>query len=79
MIQRLGLAEAVTEVAEQGQGLLVAGGGGRVVTGQLLHDPKIVEGPGLTEPVPEIAEQGQGLLVTGGGGRVVTGQLLDNP
>ena len=37
-VERLGLAEQVAEIAEQRQGLLVAGGGGRVVAGLLLHE-----------------------------------------
>src|SRR5215472_9405330 len=43
-VQRLRLAEPVAEVAEQRQGLLVAGGGGGVVPGQLLHNTEAVEG-----------------------------------
>ena len=49
VVQRLGLAEPVAEMAEQRQGLLVAGGGGRVVPGQLLHDAQLVEGEGLAD------------------------------
>ena len=48
-VECLGLAEPVAEVSEQGQGLLVAGGGGRVVPGLLLHDAEIVEGAGLAK------------------------------
>jgi hypothetical protein len=36
--QSLGVAELVAVVTEQGQGLLVAGGCGRMVPGLLLHD-----------------------------------------
>ena len=75
-VQRFGLAEPVAEVTEQRQGLLVAGGGGRVVPGLLLHEAEVVEGVGLAEPVTEVAEQRQGLLLAGGGGRVVPGLLL---
>jgi hypothetical protein len=42
---RFGLAKQVAEVAEQCQGPLVAGGG-REVSGQLLHDPQVVVGIG---------------------------------
>jgi hypothetical protein len=57
-VQRFGLAEPVAEVSEQGQGLLVAGGRGRVVPGLLLHEAKVIKGMGLAELVTEIAEQG---------------------
>jgi len=53
-------------------GLLVAGGGGRVVPGLLLHDAEVVEGVGLAEQVTEVAAQREGLLVlavTSGSGR----------
>ena len=56
-VQRFGLAEPVAEVSEQGQGLLVAGGRGRVVPGLLLHEAKVIKGMGLAELVTEIAEQ----------------------
>jgi hypothetical protein len=46
-VERLGLAEPVAEVTELRQGLLVAGGGGWVVPGLLLHDAQAVKGPGL--------------------------------
>src|SRR5262249_37414234 len=42
-VQRFGLAEPVAEVTEQCQGLLVAGGGGRVVPRLLLYPPQVVE------------------------------------
>jgi len=75
-VQRLGLADQVTEFTEQCQGLLVAGGGGRVVPGLLLYEAEVVERVGLAEPVTEVAEQCQGLPLGGGGGRVVPGFLL---
>ena len=75
-VQRFGLAQLVAEVTEQRQGLLVAGGGGRMVPGLLLHQAKVVEGEGLAEPVPEVAEQRQGLLLAGRGGWAVPGLLL---
>ena len=56
-VQRLGLAEPVAEVTEQRQGLLVAGGGGQVVPGLLLHHAQVVEGVGLAAQVAEVAEQ----------------------
>jgi Transposase, Mutator family len=37
-VERLGLAEPVADVAKQRQGLLLAGGRGRIVPGLLLHD-----------------------------------------
>ena len=77
-VQRFGLAERVAEVSEQGQGLLVAGGGGWLVPDLLLHEAKVIKGVGLAEPVPEVAEQGQGSLLAGGGGRVVPGFFLDD-
>src|SRR5215472_16894411 len=77
-VQRFGLAEQVAEAAEQFEGLLVAGGGGRVVPGLLLHQAEVVEGLGLAEPVTEVAEQRQGLLLAGRGGRVVPGLLLND-
>src|SRR5262249_41967521 len=75
-VRRLGLAEQVAEVAEQLKGLLVAGGGGRVVAGLLLDEANVVEGVGLADQLAEIAEQRQGLPLAGGGGRVVPGFLL---
>src|SRR5262252_4984167 len=75
-VQRLGLAERVAEVAEQGQGLPVAGGGGRVVPGLLLHQPEVVQRVGLAEPVAQVAEQRQGPVLAGGGGSVVSGLFL---
>jgi len=56
-VECLRLAEPVAEVTEQGQGLLVAGGCGRVVTGFLLYEAKVVEGQGLAEHVAEAAEE----------------------
>jgi hypothetical protein len=67
-------AERVAEVAEQRQGLLLAGGGGRVVPGQVLHQAQVVQGGSLSEAVAGPAGQRQGLLLVSGGGRVVTGQ-----
>jgi hypothetical protein len=54
-VQRFGLAERVAEVSEQGQVLLVAGGG-RVVPDLLLHEAKVIKGTGLAEPVTEVAD-----------------------
>src|SRR5262245_42535812 len=56
-VECLRLAEPVAEVTEQGQGLLVAGGCGRVVPGFLLYEAKVVEGQGLAEHVAEAAEE----------------------
>ena len=47
----------------------MAGGGGRVVAGLLLHDAEIVEGMSLARQVAEVAEQRQGLPEAGSGGR----------
>jgi hypothetical protein len=60
----------VPEVAVQVQCLPMAGGGGGVVTGLLLHDVQLVEGAGLAERITEVTVQAQGLLVAGGRGRV---------
>jgi hypothetical protein len=43
----------VPEIAEQFEGLLVAGGGSWVVASQLLHNAQVVVGPGLVGPVAE--------------------------
>jgi hypothetical protein len=64
----------VTEVAEQGQGWLLARGGGRVISRQLLHQAQVANGVSFTPPVTNAAGQLQGLLVAGGGGRVVPRQ-----
>ena len=53
-----------------------AGGGGRVVSGQLLQDTDLIEGESLVEAVTDFAEQVQGPATVGGGGRVVPGQPL---
>src|SRR5215831_13353123 len=55
-VQRFGLAEQVAEVTEQRQGLLVAGGGGRVVASLLLDDAQGVEGVGLAFQVAKVTE-----------------------
>src|SRR6266542_230859 len=62
----LGLAEQVAEVTEQRQGLLVAGGGGRVVPGIHLKGAQVGEHAGLAEPVFSPARCGEGDLVKGG-------------
>ena len=62
-VQRFGLADPVADVAAQREGLLVAGGGGRVIAGQLLHQAELVEGAGLAAQVAEVAEQAEGLLL----------------
>ena len=49
-----GLAEPVTEVAVDAQGLLEGLGRGRLITRRPPHLPKIVEGAGLAEPVTEM-------------------------
>lgn len=53
-----------------------AGGRGRVIAGQPLHDAKVVKGRGLACQVAEMAEQRQRLLVACGGSWVVAGELL---
>ena len=45
----------VAEVTEQRQGLLLAGGGGRVIPGQLLHQAQVADGVGLSAPVTSAA------------------------
>ena len=72
-VQRFGLAERLPELAAQLEGVLMAGGGGRVVPGQLLHHAEVVEGPGAVGPIAQIAEDLQGLTDLGTGGRVVAG------
>ena len=52
---------------EQGQGLLVAGGGSHVLPGLLLDKTEVVECVGLAEQVADVTEQRQGLLLAGGG------------
>src|SRR6266496_6655656 len=69
----LGLAEQVAEVTEQRQGLLVAGGGGRVVPGHHAKQAHLVERMGLAGQVTEVAEQRQCPGHAGGSGRVVPG------
>jgi hypothetical protein len=64
LVQRLGLAKPVAQVAEQLQGLLVARGGG-VVAGQLLQHAEVVEDPGLVVRVARAAEALQGPAVVG--------------
>ena len=54
----------------------MAGGGRRVVPGQLLRQAKIVEGPGLARPGAEVVEHLQGLLMAGCSRRVFSGRLL---
>jgi len=54
----------------------MAGGGGRVVPGQPLHDPELIEGAGDGVPVADVSEESQCLLEASGGGRVVTGPPL---
>src|SRR5262249_31296662 len=51
-----------------------AGGGGRVVPGQLQQYAQAEEGDSLPEPVAGAAGERQGLPVAGGGGPVVAGQ-----
>jgi len=78
-VQRLGLAEQVAEVIEQRQGLLMAGGGRRVVPCVLLDEAEVVQRVCLAEPVAEVAEQRQGLLLAGSGRRVIPGLFLSDP
>ncbi len=75
-VQRLGLAEPAPEIAVEFEGLLEAGGSGRVVPGQLLHEAELVEGDGLSELDAEVAEHLQSLPLAGGSGRIVPGFLL---
>ena len=55
VVEGVGLAEPVAEVAVDGQGLLQVLGRARVVTRQPPRDPEVVEGVGLAEPVAEVA------------------------
>jgi hypothetical protein len=57
--QSLGVAGPVAAVTEQGQGLLVAGGGRWVVPGLLLHEARVVGGVGLAGQVAQVAERRQ--------------------
>jgi hypothetical protein len=55
VVEGVSLAEQVTEIAAQRQGLPPAGGRRRVVPGLLLHDAQAVESVDLAEPVAEVA------------------------
>src|SRR5262249_7513665 len=74
--ERLGLAQPRAEVTKHRQGLLVAGGGGRVVPSQLLHHAQVVEGLGLGVPVTEVTPDLQGLANAGASSGVVPGERL---
>src|SRR5262249_1015255 len=65
-VRRVGVAKPVAEGAEQFEGPLVAGGGGRVVPGVLLDEAEVVEGVGLAEQLAVVAEQRQRPLLAGG-------------
>ena len=53
-VQRLGLAERLPRSRNSRQGVLVAGGGGRVVPGLLLHEAEVVQRFGLAVQVAEV-------------------------
>jgi hypothetical protein len=55
LVERLGFAAPVTEVAVDAEGLLGGLGRGRLVPGQPPHVPQEAEGAGLAEPVAEVA------------------------
>ena len=54
MVECVRLTEPVPAIEEDRQSLLLAGGGGLVVPGQVLDDAQMVEGVGLAGPVPGI-------------------------
>lgn len=54
--------------------LLVAGGGGPIVTGQPVQHIELVEQPGPPVAIAEVAAQRLGLVEGGGAGRDVAGQ-----
>jgi hypothetical protein len=56
--------------------LLVAGGGGRVIAGQLLHRAQLVKGAGLAGQVADLAVQRRRPGQAGCTGRVVPGVTL---
>ncbi len=59
VVEGVGLAEPVADVAVDVQGLLVGVGRRRVLARRPSHDPQVAEGTGLAEPVAEIAVDGQ--------------------
>ena len=63
MVEGVDLAGKVAQVAEQLDGLGQAGGGGRVVAGQMLQQAELVEHAGLAGPVPGPAGRDEGRLV----------------
>ena len=72
-----GLAEPVAEAAEQVQGLVLAGRGGRVVARLPLQHAEFAQDVGLVKLGPEHPEQFQRPLVAGRRGRVVAGHSPD--
>ena len=78
-VQHLGLAIPVADVAEQAEGLLVAGSGGCVVAGQLLNEAQLIAGRCLLGQCAEGEELLQRALVVGCCGRVVASQPLKDP
>ena len=67
LVEGIGLAGPVTEVAEQRHGPSQAGRGGRVFPSQLLHTAQFAQRLGLAEPVSGLARRRQGAVVEGGG------------
>jgi hypothetical protein len=70
--QRFGLAEPASELAVELEREAQAGGSGRVVTGQQLHEAEVVHGGGFEGPRAEIGEHGQALRDACRRGRVIS-------
>src|SRR5215470_18898905 len=60
----IGLVKGGVQALEHGQSLPVAGDGGAIVPGQLLHLAQVGDRDGLGEPVARLARQRQRLLTT---------------
>jgi len=70
-VECLGLADAVAQFAVQGKGLGMAGEGGGIFAGQLLHPAEVIQGSALERPVTKFTHHVQGSFQAGGRGRVV--------
>jgi hypothetical protein len=73
MVDGMGLAAPVANIAVERLGLLHTFGGGGVVPGLLLDDAQLMEGIALAVAVTEVTEQLKRPPAAGGGGLVVPG------